>query len=168
MSAPPSTERARSRAICVPIINHWRPRMPLTLTDAIEASHRALAAIIRGDLEPFVALCSDTDDITVGNPFGPFAVGHDAIRAAGSQAASNYSDGEIVGFDLIATHATEALACVVEVERFSARLAHAPEPASVALRVTSLYRHEADGCRLVHRHADPINEIRPAESVANT
>lgn len=142
--------------------------MPLTLTDAIEASHRALATIIRGDVEPFLALYSGADDITVGNPFGPFAVGRDAVRAAASRAASNYSDGEIVGFDLIATHATEALACVIEVERFSVRLAHAPERASVALRVTSLYRHDADGWGLVHRHADPINEIRPAESVANT
>jgi len=38
----------------------------------------------------------------------------------------------------------------------------------VALRVTSLYRHEPDGWRLVHRHADPITEVRPAESVAGS
>ncbi len=143
--------------------------MPLTqLSEAIEASHHALAAIINGDVEPFLALYSDADDITIGNPFGPFAVGRDATRAAGSRAASNYSDGEIVGFDPIATHATDTLACVVEVERFSVRLANAPDPSSAALRVTSLYRHEANGWRLVHRHADPINEIRPAQSVANS
>jgi ketosteroid isomerase-like protein len=137
------------------------------LSEAIEASHKALAAIIKGDVEPFLALYSDADDITIGNPFGPFAVGRDGTRAAGSRAASNYSDGEIVGFDLIGTYATGDLACVVEVERFSVRLANAPEPSSVALRVTSLYRREADGWRLVHRHADPIVEPRSAESVAN-
>jgi len=143
--------------------------VPLTqLSEAIEASHQALAAIIRGDVEPFLALYSDADDITIGNPFGPFAIGRDGTRAAGSRAASNYSDGEIVGFDPVATHATETLACVVEVERFSVRLADAPERASVALRVTSLYRHEPDGWRLVHRHADPITEVRPAESVAGS
>jgi ketosteroid isomerase-like protein len=144
-------------------------RVSLTqLSEAIEASHKALAAIIRGDVEPFLALYSDADDITIGNPFGPFAVGRDGTRAAGSRAASNYSDGEIVGFDLITTYATDDLACVVEVERFSVRLANAPEPSSVALRVTSLYRREADGWRLVHRHADPIVELRSAESVANS
>jgi len=143
--------------------------MPLTqLSDAVEASHQALAAIIRGDVEPFLALYSDADDITIGNPFGPFAVGRDGTRAAGSRAASNYRDGEIVGFDHVATYAADALACVVEVERFSVRLGNAPEPASVALRVTSLYRHEADGWRLVHRHADPIDAVRPAESVASS
>ncbi len=138
------------------------------LSDAIEASHQALAAIIRGDVEPFLALYSDSDDITIGNPFGPFVVGRDATRAAGTRAAGNYRDGEIIGFDLIATHADDALACVVEVERFSVRLADAPAHSPVALRVTSLYRREADGWRLVHRHADPINEIRPAESVASS
>ena len=143
--------------------------MPLTqLSHAIEASHRALGAIIRGDVEPFLALYSDADDISIGNPFGPFAVGRDGTRAAGTRAASNYSDGEIVGFDLIATYASDALACVVEVERFSVRLAGAAELASVALRVTSLYRHESDEWRLVHRHADPIVAVRPAESVASS
>lgn len=136
------------------------------LDDAIEASREALAAIIRGDVEPFLALYSDADDITIGNPFGPFAVGRDATRVAGSRAAGNYRDGELVGFDRIATHVDDALACVVEVERFSVRLASVPEPATASLRVTSLYRREADGWRLVHRHADPINEVRPAESVA--
>lgn len=141
--------------------------MALTeLSDAVEASHQALAAIITGDVEPFLALYSDADDITIGNPFGPFAVGRDGTRAAGSRAASNYSDGEIIGFDRVATHATGDLGCVIEVERFSVRLAHAPELASVALRVTSLYRHEAGGWRLVHRHADPITAARSAGSVA--
>ena len=107
--------------------------MPLTqLSDAIGASHQALAAIIKGDVEPFLALYSDADDITIGNPFGPFAVGRDGTRAAGTRAACNYRDGEIASFDRIATHATDTLACVVEVERFSVRLAGAAEPASVA------------------------------------
>jgi ketosteroid isomerase-like protein len=138
-----------------------------TLDDAIEASHRALAAIVRGDVEPFMALYSDADDITIGNPFGPFAAGHDATRAAGARAAGNYTDGEIVDFERIATHATDALACVVEVERFSVRLGGAAEPTPVALRVTSLFRREVQGWRLVHRHADPITSVRPAQSVAS-
>ena len=143
--------------------------MPLTqLSEAVEASHHALAAIIRGDVEPFLALYSDAEDISIGNPFGPFAVGRDGTRAAGSRAASNYSDGEIVGFDRVATYATDDLACVVEVERFTVRLANASELASVALRVTSLYRREAGGWRLVHRHADPITAIRSADSVASS
>jgi ketosteroid isomerase-like protein len=127
-----------------------------------------LVDLTTGDVEPFMALYSDADDITTGNPFGPFAVGHDATRAAGNRAASNYTDGEIVAFDRIATHTADTLACVVEVERFLVRLTNAAELASVALRVTSLYRRETNGWRLVHRHADPITSIRPAQSVASS
>ena len=143
--------------------------MPLKhLSDVAEASHAALAAIIKGDVEPFMKLYSDASDITIGNPFGPLAAGREAVRAAATRAVGSYRDGEIVGFDHIATHATKELACVVEVERFTVRLANAPERASVALRVTSSYRYEPGGWRLAHRHADPINTIRPAQSAAAT
>jgi ketosteroid isomerase-like protein len=137
-----------------------------TLDDAIDASHQALAAIIRGDLEPFMALYSDAEDITIGNPFGPFATGHEAARGAAARAAGNYTDGEIVGFERVATHETDPLACVVEVERFSVRLGGAADLTNVTLRVTSLFRHEARGWRLLHRHADPITGFRPAHSLA--
>ena len=138
------------------------------LSEAVDESHRALAAIICGDVEPFMALYSDGEDITIGNPFGPFALGRERTRAAGSRAAGNYRDGEILGFDRVATLATDDLAVVVEVERCSVRLADAPEPAQVALRVTSVYRREAGGWRLAHRHADPITEVRSADSVASS
>jgi ketosteroid isomerase-like protein len=136
-----------------------------SLDEAIEESHAALAAISNGDLEPYMALYSDQDDVTVGNPFGPFARGREAVRAAGERAASRYRDGEIVGFERIATHVADGLACVAEVERFRAKVGANDRPASVALRVTSVYREEGGIWRLVHRHADPITTPQDAESV---
>ena len=59
----------------------------------------------------------------------------------------------------------EGLACVVEVERFRARVGEADDLASVALRVTSVFRREQGAWRLAHRHADPITTPQAAESV---
>ena len=61
-----------------------------SLDGAIEESHAALAAISNGDVEPYMVLYSDADDVTLGNPFGPFVQGKAAVRAAGERAASHY------------------------------------------------------------------------------
>lgn len=136
-----------------------------SIEEAIEESHTALDAISRGDVEPFMALYSDGDDVTIGNPFGPFARGRDAARAAGELAASHYRDGQIVGFELVATHVADGLACVVEVERFRVKVGGSDSSVSISLRVTSVYREEDGSWRLVHRHADPITTPQAAESV---
>ncbi|HVP03264.1 MAG TPA: DUF4440 domain-containing protein [Solirubrobacteraceae bacterium] len=135
------------------------------LERAVEQSHEALAAIIRGDVSGYAQLYSLRDDVTIGNPFGPFARGRDNVIATGEAAAARYHDGEIVGFETVASHVSDDLACVVEVERFRARVGDMDASAPVALRVTSLFRREDGGWRLVHRHADPITKPQPADSV---
>jgi transposase len=57
------------------------------------------------------------------------------------------------------------LACVVEVERFRARVGESTDLSPVSLRVTSLFRLERGEWRPAHRHADLITAPRPAGSV---
>lgn len=135
------------------------------LDRAVEQSHDALAAIIRGDVSGYADLYSEQDDITIGNPFGPFARGRENVIATGAAAAARYHDGEIVGFEEVSRHVGNDLACVVEVERFRAKVGDMDTPAPVALRVTSVFRWEDGAWRLAHRHADPITTPQAAESV---
>ena len=135
------------------------------LESAIEESHFALSEIVKGNVEPFLLLYSERDDITVGNPFGPFARGRQKVAETAAGAASRYRDGEIVGFESVARHVTDDLACVVEVERFQAKVGGSNELATIGLRVTSIFRNEGGTWKLVHRHADPITTPRPPESV---
>ena len=138
------------------------------LERAIERSHDALALIVTGDSSGFKALFSQGEDITLGNPFGPFACGRKEVEATLDGAASRYRDGHVTAADVIATYATADLACVVEVEHVRAKVGGGTELAPVAARVTSLFRREQGEWRLVHRHADPITTPRPAESVIRT
>ena len=81
------------------------------------------------------------------------------------RAASQYGDGEIVGFENVAKHVTPELACIVELERYQAKVGGREDITPVAVRVTSVFRPEDGTWKVVHRHADPIVTARPAESV---
>jgi ketosteroid isomerase-like protein len=135
------------------------------LDRAIERSHAAVAAIFRGDPRPAKALFSDADDVTLGNPFGPYAHGRRKVEETLTGAASNYRDGDVTDVELIAKYVSNGLACVVEVERGRAKVGGSDQTATLSLRVTSVFRLEQDIWKLVHRHADPITTPRPAASV---
>ncbi len=134
------------------------------IADAIEQSHAALAAIWKGDPRGYFSLFSDAEDITLGNPFGPYVRGRQAVEAVATRAASIFRDGEVTGVELIEKYISDDLACIVEVERGRVKVGGA-ELVPVALRVTSVFRQERGRWKLVHRHADPITTPRPAESV---
>jgi ketosteroid isomerase-like protein len=132
---------------------------------AIEQSHLALGRIINGDPKGYEALFSQQEDVSLGNPFGPFARGRQKIVETLAGAAGRYRDGEVVGFDLIARYVTDGLACVVEVERYQAKVGASNDLATLALRVTSVFRPEDGAWKLVHRHADPITTPQSSESI---
>ena len=136
-----------------------------TLDSAIAASHDALGRIVTGDPGGYLDLYLDDDEISLGNPFGPFACGRKEVAERLSGAASNYRDGRVTGVELVAKYLSDDFACVVEVENVTARIGEAAELSSVSLRVTSTFRFMHDEWKLVHRHADPITSPRSAVSV---
>jgi ketosteroid isomerase-like protein len=135
------------------------------LTSAIEQSHAALGAILTGDPSVYQALYSPADDVTLGNPFGPYVRGRQEVEETLAGAAAHYRDGEVVDVELVAQYVSETLACIVEVERGRAKVGGATAVVPVAVRVTSVFRLESGSWKLVHRHADPITGPRPATSV---
>jgi ketosteroid isomerase-like protein len=134
----------------------------------IEQYHRAAADFIKGDPEPYKRLFSQRYDVTLGNPFGPVGRGWTDVAGIMDRAASQYTDGEITRFENIAKYATPELAYIVEVERFSTRIAGREALSPVALRTTSIFRREDGTWKIVHRHADSVTTARPAESVIQT
>jgi ketosteroid isomerase-like protein len=134
----------------------------------LEEYHRAGREITNGNPEVYKSLYSRRDDVTLANPFGPFARGWSDVSATLDRAAQNYRDGEVVGFENVSTVATADLAYTVEIERYRARVGGAEEMAPVAIRVTTVYRREDGVWKVVHRHADPITAPRPPESVLGT
>jgi ketosteroid isomerase-like protein len=135
------------------------------IDSAIERNHFAMSEIVKGNPEPCKVLFSHRDDVSLGNPFGPFARGWPQAVETFTAAAARYQEGEVIAFELIAKHVTDELACTVEVERYRAKVGGSDRLASISLRVTSVFRPEGGTWKLVHRHADPITTPQPTESV---
>ena len=133
--------------------------------ELIERSHLALGELVNGNPEPLKEIYSHRQDVSLANPFGPPVRGWDEAARTMERAASNYRDGEIVGFENVAKFVTSDLACIVEVERYRAKVGGSENITPVTLRVTSILRAEDGTWKIVHRHADPITTPQPAESV---
>jgi hypothetical protein len=117
----------------------------------VEQYHSALGEVVKGDPEPLKLLYSHREEVSLANPFFPPVSGWDKAAQNIERAALRYRDGE--------------LACVVEVERYRAKVGGREDISPMALRVTSILRPEEGTWKVVHRHADPITTPQPAESV---
>jgi len=135
------------------------------LSRVIDRSHEAVDRFASGDPEPLIALYSKGEDVTIANPFGPPVRGWSGAAETMRRAAKHYRDGRATGFERVAEFTTPALAYVVELEHFEAKMGGSDALSTVSLRVTTIFRPEGDTWRIVHRHADPITKPRPAESV---
>lgn len=127
-----------------------------TIESAIEASHGALASILMGDQSGYLALFSEAEDVSLGNPFGPFGVGRKGVVERLAIAASKYRDGQVTNIEFISQYVSETLACVAEVESGVAKIAGSEKMDHASARVTSVFRLEEGNWKLVHRHADPL------------
>ena len=135
------------------------------LDQVIEQFDLAQGELVKGNPEPVKRLHSHQEYVTLNNPFGPPAHGWDEVAATMERAASQFRDGEIVGYEIIEKHVTPELAYVVRVERSRAKVGGSEDIAPIALRATMILRPEDGTWKIVHRHADPITTSQPAESV---
>jgi ketosteroid isomerase-like protein len=139
--------------------------MAADLDEFLERYHRSVEAFIKGDPSPQERIWSRRDDVTLANPLGPPARGWTEVLDSLRRAVSQLSDGEVLAVERISGYSSGDLAYIVEIEQDRVRLGGAREPADVSLRVTTIFRREDDGWKVLHRHADPITTPRPAESM---
>ena len=135
------------------------------LDEVIEQFHLALGEFLKGNPEPVKMMYTHREDVTLANPFFPPARGWEQVAETSERAASQFRDGEFVGFETIAKYVTPELAYVVHIERTKTKVGGGEDIAPIALRVTMIFRPEDGTWKIVHRHADPITTPQPAESV---
>jgi ketosteroid isomerase-like protein len=131
----------------------------------IERCKLATAEFVRGDPEPYKALFSHRQDVTLANPFFPVVRGWEGVAEALECTASRLRDGEFLGSEIVAKHVTDELACVVQLAHERAKVGGSEVLSPIDLRNTMALRPEDGTWKIVHLHGDPITTPQPAESV---
>ena len=129
---------------------------------------RSLEAFIQGDPEPQKSMWSQSEDVTLANPLGPPARGAEEVSRATDSAAAALREGADFTYEVISAYETTDLAYELALQGARMKLGDSPELVPVMLRVTSIFRREDDGWKVVHRHADPITQGRPPESMVHS
>lgn len=136
----------------------------MDLDEVIAAYHEACAGVVGGDATAIEALYSRRDDVTLANPWGPARRGWSAVSETVERAATQFRDGgpQAAGHERLSCFVGAELACLVENERWQAKVAGGAEVSPFELRATTVFRLEDGGWRVVHRHADPITTANPS------
>ena len=135
------------------------------LDEMLDRTRAALGRLVSGDPEPYLALWSQHPDVTVMGGFGAYQTGWEGVRENTRFAASRFRGGQITDVERLAAGVSGDLAFAVWIERGEVRVEGRDEPGPLAVRVTHIFRREAGAWRIIHRHGDPITQIREASSV---
>ncbi len=114
----------------------------------------AEAEFALGRPDAFKALWSHADDVTIFGAFGNAVSGWSNVAKRLDWASSAFTEG-VRTRDEIHAHVGGDFAYLVQMERIDYRAAAGGAPKSLEMRVTMVFRREAGGWHIVHRHADP-------------
>ena len=108
---------------------------------------------VQGRPAAFQALWSHADDVTLCGGFGGVERGWQNVTDRLSWVSKKYSDGTRTREEISRMVGAE-FAYLVQKEVIRSRVASQAEPSTQELRATMVFRREAEGWRIVHRHAD--------------
>ena len=115
----------------------------------------ANAALVRGDIDGYLALTDHAKDYTLMAPFGgPPTRGFYPSSEQRAAMARFFRSGTFEQ-EVVATYDASALVVLVTIERVRAEVGGLPEQ-DWSLRVTQVFRRDGAEWQLVHRHADPL------------
>ena len=130
---------------------------PPSFADAIERLHAAMAKVAHGDISAIKALYTHGDDATSFYGWGGYEKGWDAVAKRWGWAGQQFKGGTVTYQNLTCIVGTE-LAYTTDVETFECRMEGMDKPARWSNRVTHVFRVEDGEWRLVHRHANRLED----------
>src|SRR4029434_5912156 len=120
-----------------------------TFMAKLEAAEHEFA---QGRPAAFKALWSHSDDASICGAFGGVESGWDKVASRLDWASSQFSDGTRSREEIKSAVGAD-FAYIIQTEQIRFRVPGRTEHSTLDLRVTMVFRREADGWRIVHRQA---------------
>ena len=133
----------------------------MDIEQVIEQYHSACDAFAIGDPAPIKALYARSEDVLLANPFGGASRGWTSVSEALDFASSNFRDGKRVRFEEVSRYSSADLVTLFEHEHWETKVGTRGALSPFDLRVTTTFRLESGGWKLVSRHADPLTTSHP-------
>jgi ketosteroid isomerase-like protein len=144
-------------------------RVAVTTADIADLTQRtaaANAALVRGDIDGYLARIEHAEDYTLMAPFGGAPTRGFDMSSKHREALARFFKAGTFDQEVVATYASGDLVVLVTIERVRAAVGGLPEQ-DWPLRVTQVFGRDGSAWRLVHRHADPLaNGISLAQAAA--
>jgi ketosteroid isomerase-like protein len=126
------------------------------LEEMLPRIHEAETALHDGDAGPRFRMWSHTDPVTVfGAVHSP--IGWAEVGPMFERLAANFANCRSCEWDVVAADVGRDFAYLLAIERTTASVGGS-EPTPYVLRSTTIFRREDGDWKIVHRHADPVDE----------
>jgi ketosteroid isomerase-like protein len=133
----------------------------MDISEAIEQSHSAWHAFSNGDPAPIKALHARSEDVLLANPYGGVKRGWTAVSETLDSASSNFREGKPVRFEEVSRYSSADLVTLFEQEHWEMKVGARTELTPIDLRVTTTFRSDDGGWKIVSRHADNLTTPHP-------
>jgi ketosteroid isomerase-like protein len=150
-------------------VSHMPDQSPAqSFAAALARLHAALAKVADGDVSAIKALYSHSDDATSFYGWGGYEKGWDAVSRRWDWAGQQFKGGT-VSHQNVTTVVSDDLAVTTEIESFKVKMAGMDQPTQWTNRVTHVFRFEAGEWRLLHRHANRLeDQYQPSDRLTPT